>query len=374
MDPERISSLNEEDFLDYLSVPDLKKDYVIQLKKLKYDVGREFEAKKDFTRTSKKMGIESDRKHRDLINTCVYPFTNRGSLAKTGYKYIRAAPLSEIDQPNFDFLLFKQTDRFRVAVFGECKGSISNYNSIIRELKDRISSVEENYDYIKRQHLRISESKRVFFEYVIAVPTNDAVEMVNKIIEREGGQIVWQLSIAGDPEISIAFPTKKIDKKIRDTMIHKDQKLNAALHPSNHTGSNRNAFSVFPQVHPYTKLCSLILSAHSGDSGLVVDKEDLKRDIAQDLFYMEDSYIDRETDYILQKGEEIGFLEWIETDNTYKIKARGTKRNVLEGQLEEKWIKNQLDRDMTKAFEEKKLLLRQEFVERRRKVRTIFDF
>lgn len=86
MDPESISSLNEEDFLDYLSVPDLKKDYVIQLKKLKDETEREFEAKPDFIRTSKKMGIESDRKHRDLINTCVYPFTNRGSLAKTGYK------------------------------------------------------------------------------------------------------------------------------------------------------------------------------------------------------------------------------------------------------------------------------------------------
>jgi len=105
----------------------------------------------------------------------------------------------------------------------------------------------------------------------------------------------------------------------------------------------------------------------------VVAKDELKRDIAQDLFYMDDTYVDKETDYIIQKGEEINFLEGIESD-IYKIKARGTRRKTLEDQLEEKWIKNQLDLDMDKSFETKKLLLRQDFIERRGKIRTIFDF
>jgi len=149
--------------------------------------------------------------------------------------------------------------------------------------------------------------------------------------------------------------------------------LNSTLDPSNHTESNRNPFSIFPQVHPYIKLCSLTRLARSGDSGLVVAKDELKRDIAQDLFYMDDTYVDKETDYIIQKGEEINFLEGIESD-IYKIKARGTRRKTLEDQLEEKWIKNQLDLDMDKSFETKKLLLRQDFIERRGKIRTIFDF
>ena len=88
---------------------------------------------------------------------------------------------------------------------------------------------------------------------------------------------------------------------------------------------------------------------------------------------MDDTYVDKETDYIIQKGEEINFLEGIESD-IYKIKARGTRRKTLEDQLEEKWIKNQLDLDMDKSFETKKLLLRQDFIERRGKIRTIFDF
>jgi hypothetical protein len=373
MEPEKMWTLNDEDFIDYLSVPDLQKAYTSSLKGLKEKAKKEFEENRDFFEKSKKAAIETDRRHRDLINSCIYPFTNNGSLAGTGYKYIRAAPLSELDVPNLDFLLFKHTDRFSIAVLGECKGSISNYKSIVRELQDRASVVEENLDYITKQYLKLSEFKRVFLEYVVAVPTNDALEMVNKIIENEGGLIVWQISITGDPEISIAFPAKGIPIP-RETMMHKDPQLNRALDPLKHIQSNRNAFNVFPQGHVYTKLCSLIRSARPGDSGLVVSKEDLKKDISQDLFYMENNYIDKETDHILQKGIEIDFMEWIEADNIYKIKARGTKRKILEEQLEEKWIKNQLEQDLNKTVEDKKLLLRDEFIKKRGKVKTIFDF
>ena len=373
MEPGTVRSSSEEDFLDYLSVPDLKKEYNSSLKGLIERVKNEFESHKDFFEKSKKAAIEIDRRHRDLINSCVYPFTNSGPLAATGYKYIRAAPLRELDVPNLDFLLFKHTDRFSIAVLGECKGSISNYNSIVRELQERASLVEDNLDFIKRQYLKLSESKPVFLEYVVAVPTNDAVEMVNKIIENGGGQIVWQISIAGNPEISIAFPARGISIP-RETMMHKDPQLNIALDPLKHTQSNRNAFNVFPQGHVYTKLCSLICSARPGDSGLVVRKEELKKDISQDLFYMDNIYIDKETDRILEKGKEIDFLECIEKDNIYKIKARGTKRNKLETQLEEKWIKNQSEHDLDKAIEEEKLLLRDDFIKKRGKIRTLFDF
>lgn len=373
MDPKNLTSLSEEDFLDYLSFPDIKNEYAKGLKDIREKIKKEFEENKDFQEKSRKAAIGIDRRHRDLINTCVYPFTNKGSLANTGYKYIRSAPLIELDLPNFDFLLFKHTDRFNIAVLGECKGSISNYRSIVRELQERESVVEDNLDYIKKQYLKLPESKQVFLEYVIAVPTNDAVEMVNKIIECGGGRIVWQLSIAGNPEISIAFPSKKISIP-RDSMIHKDPLLNSELDPSKHTESNRNAFSIFPQVHAYTKLCSLISSARPGDSGLVVTKEELQRVISQDLFYMSDIYINAETDYILHKGMEIDFLESTEVDDIYKIKARGIRRKILEGQLEVKWIRKQLQNDMDKAFEEQRLLLRHDFLKRRGRVRTIFDF
>lgn len=295
MEPETIRSMSEENFLEYLSFPDLKKEYASRLRSQIEKAKKEFEAKRDFFEKSKKAAIEIDRRHRDLINSCVYPFTNKGALAGTGYKYIQASPLSELEVPNLDFLLFKQTDRFRVAVLGECKSSISNYRSIAKELQDRIATAEEHLDYIKNKYLKLTESKSVFLEYAIAVPTNDAVEMLNTIIEYGGGQIVWQISIAGNPEISIAFPSKSIAFP-RDSMMHKDPVLNNALDPSKHTPSNRNAFSVFPQCHNYIKLCSLIRSARSGDSGLVVNRDELKVDIKQDLFYMDEKYIDMEAD------------------------------------------------------------------------------
>jgi hypothetical protein len=365
--------MSDEDFLNYLSHPDLQKGYALRAKAQKEEAKKEFEARKDFLEKSKKAAIEIERRHRDLINSCVFPFTNKGSLASTGYKYIRAAPLNELEVPNFDFLLFKQTDRFRIAVIGECKSSISNYKSIVREIQERASIVEQNLDYIKKIYLKLSESKSLFLEYVVAVPTNDAVEMLNEIIENGGGQIIWQISITGNPEISIAFPARNISIP-RDSMMHKDPQLNSALDPSKHTQSNSNAFSIFPQCHTYLKLCSLIRSARSGDSGLVVSREELKNVISQDLFYMDDTYIDNETAQLLLNGKEIDFLEWIETDDIYKIKARGNRRRILEEQLEEKWIKYQLKLDLDKNIEASTQTLRKELIKKRSKVKTLFDF
>lgn len=346
MNEERYQYMSEEDFLEILSFEDLKRDYNSEIRARKDEIQSEFESRKDFLEKSKRSGIETDRRHRDLINSCVFPFTNKGSLAQTGYRFVRAAPLVELNIPNLDFLLFKYTNRFKIAILGECKGSISNYSDILKELKIRREKVQQNIEYIKENYLQLTSSDTLYIEYVIAVPTNDAVEMLNHIIGSEGKQIVWQAAIAGNPEISIAFPPRNINVP-RESMMHRDPQLNRALDPTNHTQSNRSVFNVFPQCNKFIKLCSLIRAARSGDAGLIVGKEDLRSVISQDLFYMEDDIIDTETEDLLSKGEDIGFLEWTDDpDHAYKIKARGTKRSNLEKQMEEKWIKYQVQCDL----------------------------
>jgi hypothetical protein len=133
------------------------------------------------------------------------------------------------------------------------KGSISNYSAVINELKDRKENIQKNIDYIKENYLKLSNNDALYIEYVIAVPNNDAVEMLNRIIEAGGDLIVWQVAITGNPEISIAFPHKNISSIPRQSMMHRDQQLNRALDIANHTQSNRNAFNIFPQGHPFIK-------------------------------------------------------------------------------------------------------------------------
>jgi hypothetical protein len=170
---------------------------------------------------------------------------------------------------------------------------------------------------------------------------------LNKVIENGGGIIVWHAPITGPEDISIAFPTKIASN--RASMMHRDHKLNEAL---NHAKSNRKMFNFFPQVHPLSKLQSLLSTAKVGDEGHIIIESELKEYLSQDLFYMDETIIEEEVKSIIDLGLRIGFLDPTIEKNYYHVKARGNKRDTLERQLVEKWIKNQSD-DELKARKER---------------------
>lgn len=70
------------------------------------------------------LGIKNDKEHRDLINLCVFPFSNVQSDDDLNYRFIRAEPLWELKTKSFDFLLCHFEKKF--VIFGECKASINN--------------------------------------------------------------------------------------------------------------------------------------------------------------------------------------------------------------------------------------------------------
>lgn len=219
--------MDDEDFLKVLYFKKLKDAYIqekkLQLKKLEQD----FESNRSFLESSMRNAIEDDRRHREMVNVCVAPFTEKGSLVNVGFKFIRASPLAEFNTLNVDFLVFKQTPKAKIAIFGEAKGSISSPEKILNEFRKRIKIINQKQDYIKTHYLKMQTDEEVFFEYVIAVPSGYATDVLNKVIENGGGIIVWHAPITGPEDISIAFPTEIVSN--RAGMMHRDHKLNEAI-------------------------------------------------------------------------------------------------------------------------------------------------
>lgn len=330
--------MDEEEFLKFLNFKKLKEAYIkekkLQLNKLEQD----FESNRNFLESSMRNDIEVDRKHREMVNVCVAPFTEKGSLIDVGYKFIRASPLVEFQSPNVDFLVFKQTPKAKIAIFGEAKGSISSPEKIISEFRKRIEIINQKQDYIKTNYLKLQKDEKVFFEYVIAVPSGYAPDVLNKVIENGGGIIVWHAPVTGHAEISIAFPSKILSN--RASMMHRDHELNEALSQAK---SNRKMFNFFPQVHTVSKLQLLLSAARVGDAGHIIINSELKECLSQDLFYLDEAAIEEEVKSIIDIGLNIGFLETTIEKDYYHVKARGTKRDTLERQLVDKWLKNQID-------------------------------
>jgi len=363
--------MREDEFLDYISFNDLKEAYEAKKREEFKVLEDEFESKKQFNTESKRQGIEKDRRHRDLLNTCIFPFTEKGPLSSSGYKFVRASPLYELNVQNMDFLLLKKSARNNIAIIGECKGSISNPGATITETISRIEVANEYSDHIRKEYLHLSHDDDFIFEYVIAVPTSYAGDILNKVIETESNLIVWSAPLTSDAELSIAFRPKSLTIP-REKMMHRDRDLNKALQ---RVPSNRKVFDVFPQAHSFSKLTSLLRVARPGATGLIVAKEELQDLLStKDLFYMEDEFIKKEIELILSMGEKMDFLEWSPEDNAYRIKARGTKRDTLETALEEKWIKNQLEIDLEKYKQKRLLAIQEDFIKERKKRKMITEY
>ncbi len=207
--------MDDEEFLKFLNFKELKEAYIEEKKQRLYTIEQEFESQKNFLEASKRNSIETDRRHRGMVNVCVAPFTEKGSLINAGYQFIRASPLAEFHIPNVDFLLFKQTQRAKIAILGEAKGSISNPDKIINEFQSRIEIINQKQDYIKANYLKVSVSENVFFEYVLAVPSRDAPDILNRVIEKGSGIVVWHAPITGPEYISVAFPPKMTPNRER---------------------------------------------------------------------------------------------------------------------------------------------------------------
>lgn len=230
-----------------------------------------------------------------------------------------------------------------IAILGEVKGTVSSPGRVVSEARTRLAIAKEHFDYIKTEYLRLPNSESVHLEYVLAVPVNSGNDVLNSVIDTGGGIITWNVPITGDPEIRLAFPPKSLAKGIdRDSMMHLDHSLNEALDRG--ISSDRNEFSTFPQMHTCLELKALLRVVRREGAKMVVERDRLRDLLSNDLFYMDDEYVNSRTDSIIADGQNIGFLEATQNSGTYRIIALGKNLNILESTLEKKWTDKQLTR------------------------------
>lgn len=333
---------------------ELKKDYLNKKRNIIRESEAERETKFKFYHDSQIQEIGKDGRHRNILNLCVAPFTENGSMFHTGYRYIRPAPLIEIGEKNFDFLLFKRNLDKPIAIFGECKGTISNPSDIITEIESRKNAIERNIDLIKVNYLKIPKETEIEIECVLSVPSQYSQELVNYVVKTKKNLIVWHAPLTGEDEISMARPPNDGITEIR-YMLHHERELNEM----SHTVSNRRIFSYFPQGHPALQLNSLISALHYESSTVNVSRDYLKEVISQALFYTEQS-VEQTTAKILEDGLKIDFLDKSNDGILYKIKSNTRKPEKLANILEEKWINNRFEEHNAAEIEARVIALREE--------------
>ena len=361
---------DEDAFLQKLMTKAERELYIERKKAIEKETRREFEKRRPFYITNLQKAIEDDRKHRDLLNCCIYPFTGNGPLSGTGYRFIRASPLFECGMPNMDFLIAKIHSRMNIAIFGECKGSIADTSQLLREMNTRRNTIHQQVDYIRRHYLNLSADDPLNLEYVIAVPSQYSNEVLNKVIEKDAGFIVWHAPFTGPDELSIAFPPRELLIH-RERMIHCDPALNEALQ---HIPTDRKAFNFFPQMHSLTELYALVIASSRDDPGFTIQRDHIIELLSKDLFYMDTEYIAMKADEIICRGTQIEFLEGTDDAGVYRIRAQGLTRQRIARSLEEKWKKNRCLRERTTLMDVKVSELKAEMEEELKKQKLLNEF
>jgi len=321
----------DQEFIVSLKHKDLIEEYQKEKKQVDIDLSKQNQEQRTIRIARLRSATEDERAHRDLFNLCVFPFTERQkAYRETRYQYLRAAPLLELGLKNFDFLLYRTDPRRGYAtIFGETKSSFSNPASIVQEVREKIIQVQSNLEYIKREYLQIREGTAIHLEYVIAVYSMDAQNILNAVSNSGGGIIVWQAPRAGVDELGLVMPPRALPN--RQTMVPAFQELRRTLL---RIPSSRACFGVLPQSHPLLQLQTLLSAS---DLEKKIARPRLISVLQTDLFWLPISDIETKADEILSLGERIGFLAHEDGSNDYHILSIGYKRAVIEKTLEEKW-------------------------------------
>lgn len=338
-------------------------------------------------------GIRKNQEHDRYLNLCIFPFIQIEKSELFDYRFIRAEPLVELNPEekvkNFDFLIYNGKN---VAIFGEMKRSISNAMNVLNELKERIEEVKKREGYIKLNYLKTK--KDVEFEFVVAIPSEYAEDMVNAIYRNEERIIVWSIHVIEElKEISVPrkyrlrmarFMSNEEAERLR--LIHKDKNLRRLLGRAGGIETQMETpFQVFPSSSSlkYLRTFSQLIEIRGRE-------KELKKEKIIDFFYEKEftylcsplereernnEFINNKIESMIEKAIEIDFIEATDQPGVFSVKTRSTKkRDIEKNTLEPKYIKYKLNKkkedfkrkNELKCFEELK-----EKVEKDFKVQTI---
>lgn len=286
--------------------------------------------------------IKNDKRHRQLLNLCIFPFVEYQPL---DYEFIRADSLEELGEPNFDFLLF---DFDGHAIFGECKANIGEgwESECVDDVIEQRQAVEENEDYIVENYLG-SEIRNK--EFVLAVFSPDADRITREILSEKEKIVTWRVHRIEDKRITVNTSAPPRDDwpedpdEYYDLIQHDHNALNSKLRQLK---SSSECFDLFPESYPVTELRTLITARHKVTGSCYVDEVTLLQTIKDSLYYLSEDRQKATMESIIEDAVEINFLkEWDGDEGDYKIVSRYTDSDGLEQTLSRKWIDHKVEEE-----------------------------
>lgn len=292
--------------------------------------------------------IQKEREHRKLLNLCVFPFT--ATPSPSDFKFVRADPLTELDLPNFDFLLWNFDGQ---AIFGEVKANVRQGPiSLINEVEEQIEVVEDNEEYIIENYLG-EELRNI--EYVLATYSSDAREITQKVISEGADIVTWSVHqmdkrISVNTEFPEEIPDDEELEEARRRILHSKHELNGTLEEAR---TAEGSFNVFPNSDPVTKLRTLVTARINDEGFCFVNTDEVRSAVCEDLFYYDEGKAEEFADEIIELGQEIDFLkEYDDHEADYKLKSRYTNSKGLETTIERKWIQHQIEQGIQQYQED----------------------
>lgn len=365
--------VSDEQFETELNFEDLKAKYREAVRKSRESLTKKHAAERVELRKLKLAGLEAERIHRDLLNLCVYPFTEQGKCQRElGYRFLRASPLSELGLPNFDFLIARlyPAEEIAILIAGEAKGSVGSPKGVVDDVAKKRGVFIENSEVVLAQYLGQDKNRKYLLETVVAVDSVDSSNMITAIVESGEPIKVWHGPSTGPALLSIASPPSSAHGAHK--YLHADAKLNRLL---DKLPTIRRTFDVWPNTHTLIQLGALIRASHPEEYGMSVGTADLGNVLARDMFYLTPKEREDSALSLIRVGMAIGFLTPMAgVAGEFKIVAKGARRDALETTLQEKWLRWQLDQDFEAEIERERQVTQQAFRRERSLRKTMKDF
>lgn len=351
------SEKSEDDkvFLEFLKLEKLKKTYETEIDKINQQIKKEFEDPDEYKAKFKLHDTEiiRDRNHRQVVNACIYPFSQGGILTKLGYHFIRTEPLLETKNSDVDFLIGSSAKQ--IAIFGEAKTSTVNSHNVISEMKTRVKTIEKNRQYLQEVHIPNSQN----FEFVFGTHAIETRDLYAKVVESGEKFICWQYGgyDRDDNVLSIYVP-ENTPKETRKRVMHEDNELNRNLV---RVSTNIAYKNLLPKSHPMAKLS--VLTWIDKQSGMDDDKtegvftlKDVLKIFENELENFPSYFIEDMANKTIADAIKIGFVKQLDGNN-YKIISMSSDPAARYEDLKRKWIDYYIKQEKNKKLEDLRIKL-----------------
>jgi len=309
--------------------------------------------------------LEISKHHDKLIDICMSAFGPRSKCyEKSEYKFVSTEPLiektfAEEGVKNFDVLIINSNQK--IAIFVECKTSISRPGKIISDIYSSVNSCREYKEYLEDK----IGNEIDFMEFVVCVPAGEVDHLVREIEKRENsGQInaktdillkVWQIDVFMEQKLQLFTRIKSRNDEFLSQ--HRDKNLTKVLAEGTKVDRSEVFVRVHPSSHPLVKGRWAITEIFSINQNKNPEDRVFTRNHIKHFFqskgtishYSPDIISDNVTEHFIGESLAYNIIERLpEKPDYYRLKLEGKKLKTVLSNYERVYRKGFLDRIATK--------------------------